>query len=261
MCLQKKQSFAAYLTPHQHGVATEGGSELLTHHLNLHLESHPDWVLLKTDLKNAFNSVERAHVLPELANAFPDIYPHVYQMYAGFSPLVFNDGHNAHIMQSQEGVHQGDALGPMLFSVVLHPFLVDLQQSRASIRVLAYLDDMFLVGPLDDVLSSLDDSESSLKEIGLTIAMEKCELFCNGLPPPPHLDRAIRVVSFGTLVLGIHIGQHQYVTDACLNMARAGQDLCDQICSLDDPQSGMLLLRYCHVTRMNHLARSVCPNV
>ena len=43
-----------------------------------------------------------------------------------------------------------------------------------SIRVLAYLDDMFLIGPLDYVLLGLNDVKSSLQEIGLTIATEKC---------------------------------------------------------------------------------------
>ena len=191
----------AFFSPLQHGVAVEGGSELLIHHLNMLLESHPDWFILKTDIKNAFNSVERAHLLPLVAKAFPDIYRHVHQMYAGFSPLIFNDGHNAHLLLSQEGVHQGDPLGPMLFSTALHPFLLDLQMGHPSIRVLAYLDDMFFIGPLDDVLLGLNDVESSLQEIGLTIATEKCELFCNNPPSPLHLNKAIRVVSSGTYIL------------------------------------------------------------
>ena len=259
LCLQKKESFAAYFSPLQHGVAIEGGSELLLHHLSVLAEAHPDWVVLKTDLKNAFNSVERSHLLPEVAKIFPDIYRHVHQMYAEFSPLVFNDGHNAHLLQSQEGVHQGDPLGPMLFSVALHPYLVDLQESHPSTRVLAYLDDMFFIGPLDDVITCLDDVESSLKKIGLNIAIEKCELFCNGLTTPPCLNRAIRVVSSGIDILGIPFGQQQYVTESCLDIAKSGQSLCEQISSLNDPQSGMLLLRYCHVPRINHMARSVCP--
>ena len=48
----------------QHGVATEGGAtELLAHHLQLLLVSHPEWIVLKTDVKNAFNSItQRSHV-------------------------------------------------------------------------------------------------------------------------------------------------------------------------------------------------------
>ena len=143
LCLQKKESFSSFLSPLQHGLAVEGGPKLIVHHISLLLESNPDWVILKTDLKNAFNSVSQSHLLPEVAKAFPDIYQHVHQMYAGFSPLVFNDGKIAHILRSEEGIHQGDPLGPMLFSVALHPFLLGLQKNHSSTRVLAYLDDMF----------------------------------------------------------------------------------------------------------------------
>ena len=115
LCLQKKESFSSFLSPLQHGVAVEGGPELIVHHISLLLESNPDWVILKTNLKNAFNSVLRSHLLPEVAKAFPDIYQHVHQMYAGFSPIVFNDGKIAHILRSKEGIHQGNPLDPCYF--------------------------------------------------------------------------------------------------------------------------------------------------
>ena len=115
LCLQKKESFSSFLSPLQHGVAVEGGPELIVHHISLLLESNPDWVILKTNLKNAFNSVSRSHLLPEVAKAFPDIYQHVHQMYAGFSPIVFNDGKIAHILRSEEGIHQGNPLDPCYF--------------------------------------------------------------------------------------------------------------------------------------------------
>ncbi len=77
----------------------------------------------------------------------------------------------------------------------------------------------------------------------------------------PCLDRAIRVVSSGTIILGISIGHQHYVIETCLEFAKGGQGLCDELASLDDPQSGMLILRYCHTNRINHLARSVYPTL
>ena len=77
----------------------------------------------------------------------------------------------------------------------------------------------------------------------------------------PCLDRAIRVVSSGTIILGISIGHQHYVTETCMEFAKGGQGLCDELASLDDPQSGMLILRYCHTNRINHLARSVYPTL
>ena len=34
---------------------------------------------------------------------------------------------------------------------------------------------------------------------------------------------------------------------------------CKQLVDLDNVQGAMLLLRYCHTIRLNHLARGVCP--
>ena len=179
-------------------------------------------------------------------------------MYNGFSPLVFNDGHNAHLLLSQEGVHQGDPLGTMLFSTALHPFLLDLQMGHPSIRVLAYLDNMFLIGPLNDVLLGLNDVESSLQEVGLTIATENVNYSAITL-----LVLCILIRQFGLYLLALtswapQLGNRSML-ESCLDIARSGQGLCDQLVSLNDPQSGMLLLRFCHVTRLNHLARAVCP--
>ena len=77
ICQQKSLDFAAYFSPLQHGIATPGGAELLTHHIQVLLEINSDWSILKTDIKNAFNSVSRQCVLHQIAKDFPDIYPHV----------------------------------------------------------------------------------------------------------------------------------------------------------------------------------------
>ena len=90
ICRQKKESFATYLEPIQHEVAVEGGTGRLVHHVNLLLESHDDWVLLKSDIKNAFNFIERASLLSMVKKSFPDIFEHVQGMYSEYSPLVFN---------------------------------------------------------------------------------------------------------------------------------------------------------------------------
>ena len=50
VCIQKIV-FQSYFTPIQHGIAMPGGAELLIHHIQLLLEFHPEWSVLKTDVK------------------------------------------------------------------------------------------------------------------------------------------------------------------------------------------------------------------
>ncbi len=77
ICNQLKSNFADHLSPLQHGVAVEGGSEMLVHHIQLALESNPSWALLKTDMSNAFNSVNRSNLLQQVESSFPEILNHV----------------------------------------------------------------------------------------------------------------------------------------------------------------------------------------
>ena len=149
----------------------------------------------------------------------------------------------------------GDPLGPALFSIAIQPILAKVQELHSATQLLAYLDDVFVIGSHADVLLALDALKGSFSAIGL----KKCELF--GSTKISFLQRpeGIKVLSYGTTILGVPVGHVEYVTENCLDFAKSCQTLCDQLLSLEDVQSGCLLLRYCHVTRMNHLIRSVNP--
>ena len=95
----------------------------------------------------------------------------------------------------------------------------------------------------------------------LEIADSKCEIYSPNL----EVNRissmtTIPATNVGTRILGVPIGKPEFVEDACLESAKSGTDLCDKLRDLDDVQSAMLLLRYCHIPRINHLARSVLPD-
>ena len=103
------------------------------------LTDNPHMIVLKTDVKNAFNSIHRSHLLEQVSSCHPDIYPHVYQMYSHSSSLVYQQGNSIVIIPSEEGIHQGDPLGTALFSTGIHSVLSELQDLFPSVKVLAYL--------------------------------------------------------------------------------------------------------------------------
>ena len=261
ICAQKKDSFAQFFSPLQHGVATKGGAELLVHQVQLLLEENKDWIVLKSDVRNAFNSVSRSHFLIEVARAFPDIFGHVNKMYSGVNPLVYLQESTPIILSSEEGIHQGDPLGPALFSSAIHNILVSLQEQNQDVRVRAYLDDVFLLGPAEKVLATFSQLDSAFSHIHLQVAPEKCEIFSPSeiasLSVPSSCQ--IPVTSDGMMVLGSPIGIHDYVSSTACDIAGSGAQLCQELLQLDDTQSSMLLLRYCHVPRLNFLARTILP--
>jgi len=58
------------------------GTEIASHAISALLESHPSFVDVALDIRNAFNSVARGAFLPIVASHFPDLLPWVNSMYA-----------------------------------------------------------------------------------------------------------------------------------------------------------------------------------
>src|ERR1700761_5510417 len=75
-----------------------------------------DFLILKVDLSNAFNSVSRLILLEECQKRFPELLPWAHYCYSAHSLLFYQDK----TIHSSVGVQQGDPLGPLLFCLVLH---------------------------------------------------------------------------------------------------------------------------------------------
>jgi hypothetical protein len=102
----------------QLGVGSKGGMEasiLAAQHLLHENGSDENMGLLKVDFSNAFNSVSRDVMLSECRKSAVELYPFVKWCYSTPSTLWIND----QVIDSQEGVQQGDPLGPFLFCLVL----------------------------------------------------------------------------------------------------------------------------------------------
>ena len=80
---------------------------------------------------------------------------------------------------SQEGTHQGDSLGPLLFCVSIRPVLHRLQ----SELVAGFMDDLTLGGPALTVAADIDYIRDQQEHTGLRINTNKCEIICRGNIP------------------------------------------------------------------------------
>ena len=74
---------------------------------------------------------------------------------------------------SQEGVQQGDPLGPFLYALTT---MAITRKCKSSLNIW-YLDDGFIGGRVEDVLSDYKAIKETSESLGLVLNPSKCELF------------------------------------------------------------------------------------
>jgi hypothetical protein len=132
------------LKPRQMGVGVKSGAEALVHAAQRFVGALPsDNMLVKLDFTNAFNCIRRDRMLEATAVHLPELLSYVSSVYSSPSSLFF--GH--YIVESAEGVQQGDPLGPLLYSLTTHSLL----QAIKSEFTTGYLDDISIGGEVSSV--------------------------------------------------------------------------------------------------------------
>nr|GEV52001.1 hypothetical protein [Tanacetum cinerariifolium] len=115
-------SLDGYLDGLQFGVGVPRGGEAILHAVNRFVEDRGDDVglsMLLVDFQNAFNLVDSTTMLEEVRLRCPAISRWVEFCYSSPARLYYGE----HSLWSCQGVQHGDPLGPLLFSLVLHPLI------------------------------------------------------------------------------------------------------------------------------------------
>ncbi|KAL0852553.1 hypothetical protein ABMA27_016972 [Loxostege sticticalis] len=170
-CYAIKESMADYLQPHQLGFGTRQGCEGAIHAARSFVMdfNNADFVIIKLDIKNAFNSLERDVLLNEVKDIIPSLYPFLDQVYGTSSKLIFKDN----LILSQVGDQQGDPLGPLIFSLAIHKAIINIQ----SPLNVWYLDDGTLGGEPEIVKQDSITLIPLLRDLGLEVNSAKCDFF------------------------------------------------------------------------------------
>ena len=157
------------LQPTQLGVGTPVGCEAVLRATRAYMEGTTSpKVLLKIDLKNAFNTLRRDKILAAVRDNIPGTYNLFHQAYGADSLLYYGDT----TIVSATGLQQGDPAGPVLFSLTID----DLTKSLTAELNAWFLDDGTLGDIAEKVLEDLDRLMTGFPELGAALNGGKCEL-------------------------------------------------------------------------------------
>ena len=159
------------LPPVQLGVGVRCGCDAAAHTVRAFVQSPVvpgSKVLVKLDIKNAFNTMRRDHFLEVCSSRAPSILRLASTAYATSSHLVIGN----ETILSETGVQQGDPLGPVLFAMAVDEIA---KIFRSPINIW-FLDDATIGGPMECVCEDLRRIISMLSDIGLEVNPSKSEV-------------------------------------------------------------------------------------
>ncbi|KAG9391776.1 hypothetical protein J8273_6555 [Carpediemonas membranifera] len=155
----------------QIGLGQSSASEFGALHVR-HEHERGRWIV-SIDFKNAYNTLCRRTVSKAVSTYCPALTAYVELFYS--APTAINLGH--HTVVSSTGVHQGDPLSSLLFTLGLRPALLRTRRLAPDVGITAYMDDVTLSCPTREsaahATATLMDAAT---QVGLDAQPAKCAL-------------------------------------------------------------------------------------
>jgi hypothetical protein len=214
-----RPAFTTYFEPQQ-VVLSQAGAAKLVMGIRMLAEANPQFVVVKSDIKNAFNAVSRARILGvmEGEEELRHLVWHAAQTLAPSSALEHGGRRWG---EASEGATQGDPPSAAYFSLAWHPQLrvLDAQLARVGGAARAGMDDLYAVGPPEVLFPALERFWGEVEQVcQLTLERSKTEVFSWVVMQqelPMELTRAGTMVAEefqpGFICYGIPVGSREYV--------------------------------------------------
>ena len=248
-----KTKMSALLAPTQLGFGIKGGVDAAIHAARYYLHHlTPHHAVVKLDFRNAFNSVRRDKMLNAVLDLAPELFHFVFSVYSSPSNLYWGDK----IIHSEEGVQQGDPLGPLLFRLTIFR----IQECLESELPLLYLDDITLGGSLDQIKHDLWVIEEESSALGLDLNPEKSEIVCSDPQTIASLlsliPGAIQVAPSAATLLGSSVGDMFSVSSTISEKTHMLKTMGERLHHLSSHDAILLLRHSLAIPKLLHILRT-----
>ena len=249
----------------QYGVGYKGGAEYICHFIKKNL-SLGALITVAIDAKNAFNSPFRLAIVRELRKASNEKFKPLWNLwnlaYSTPSSLHFQNDEQSEVIKSQRGTRQGDVLGGLFFSLVIHPILVacTLNPAFAGITILAYLDDITLQG--NDPIAMrecIEFIEAEFLKIGLEFNGSKCEWMSATHPCP--FDNWLAPKDYVKILGAFHGTDESLITRVLREYCQKRHEPFFRRLQELPHSIALIILGACGIPRMNYTVRVQHPDV
>ena len=166
----------------QYAIGRPGGADALYKELVRKVEETHGAGVLSLDVANAFGAVNREAVQKAVRARAPDFAALTDRLLTAttINHYDLESGQSVEVEQ-RTGVPQGCPMSGVLFAIALGKVVERagsaMEEQLSGTEVLAYADDMYSVGPAQNLQASLALLQGELQELGLSIKDSKTKVW------------------------------------------------------------------------------------
>lgn len=265
------QAVGAKLRPLQLGVGVKGGGEIAGRLPQVILNANHDYVVIKTDQRNAFNLLPRRSILEGLLDLCPELAKFFVLTHGSGSDLVFRGDV---VGSNSKGTGQGNNGSSLYYCVGINNMLIEIRDMcmtviRAqhaggnvpAVYVSAFMDDITICCPADYAGSVCTSLLTVFEKYNVPVNINKCSIVAwGGSRHDDEFDFDIADVpdgfqrrKFGWCV-GAPVGNLELCEEAILGKLNGK---CEDLTALVhiSPKNAFTLLRYVYNSRAQFLSR------
>jgi ribonuclease HI len=244
----------------QYAVNCKRGAERIVHLVRREYEGGR--AILRLDVSNAFNATPRAQVAATLRDAPAEVKAYFNNIYVPKAKLcLYGPRGEFDIVESEEGVRQGDAMSAMMFCKVVDKACIKLSHEFPDAGVWSYMDDITIACNRDQLDAVSKAAVAHIQDLGLKVNIEKSA--CAMRHPDP--DSAMSEIQLlraedPFVMLGACVNEHG---DALMEkMAAKMTAFFTKLFSCElHPQLQWTILRLCGSPKLLYAASTMPPEM